>query len=163
MSLRTRILADPYYRFKSGFELAVGAQLGIKIDVNQATVDDWLRLPGISIHQARSLVSLSEMGVPFYSIADLAAALGIPINRIQPLEPVLSFQYYHEDSTLPQVPIDRASVGDLATIPGIDRDLATTIISERERGGKFKSLVEFQQRLGLSGQSIGELMHYLKF
>ena len=60
MSLRSRIIEDPYYRFKSAFEIAVAADLGVKIDVNQANVDDWLRLPGISIHQARQLVALSQ-------------------------------------------------------------------------------------------------------
>ena len=51
MSLRSRILENPYYRFQSPFEIAVAADLGVRIDVNQAGVDDWLRLPGISIHQ----------------------------------------------------------------------------------------------------------------
>ena len=74
MSLRSRIVEDPYYRFRSAFEIAVAADLGVKIDVNQATVDDWLRLPGISIHQANQLVTLSQAGVAFYSISDVAAA-----------------------------------------------------------------------------------------
>jgi DNA uptake protein ComE-like DNA-binding protein len=162
MSLRSRILEDPYYRFQSGFELAVGAELGVRIDVNQATIDDWLRLPGISIHQARSLVNLSQAGVPFYSIADLAAALGMPVNRWEPLAPILSFQYYHEDLALPSVHLARASASELATIPGIDEELARSIVADRSQHGVFTDLVDFQRRLGLSGKSIGELMHYLK-
>ncbi|MBN3922070.1 MAG: ComEA family DNA-binding protein, partial [Nostoc sp. NMS4] len=57
--LRAKLLNDPYYRLQSGEEIQIAAQLGIRIDANQATVDDWLRLPGLSIHQARSLVELS--------------------------------------------------------------------------------------------------------
>jgi DNA uptake protein ComE-like DNA-binding protein len=90
MSLRSRILADPYYRFQTAFEIAIAADLGVTIDVNQAGIDDWLRLPGISIHQARQLVALSQAGVAFYSISDLVAALGIPIARLQSLAPILS-------------------------------------------------------------------------
>ena len=56
IGIRNKIANDPYYRFQSLQEIAIAAELGIKIDVNQATVDDWLRLPGLSIHQARSLV-----------------------------------------------------------------------------------------------------------
>jgi DNA uptake protein ComE-like DNA-binding protein len=163
MSLRSRITEDPYYRFKSAFEIAVAADLGVTIDVNQANVDDWLRLPGISIHQARQLVTLSQSGVAFYSISDLAVALNIPISRLQWLAPVLSFQYYEESLALPCVKLDRATVEDLVQIPQISPELATEIITHRERDGNFKNLVDFQQRLGLSGKSIAELMHYLQF
>jgi DNA uptake protein ComE-like DNA-binding protein len=163
MSLRSRIAEDPYYRFKSAFEIAVAADLGVKIDVNQASVDDWLRLPGISIHQARQLVALSQAGVAFYSISDLAAALNIPIARLQWLAPVLSFQYYDRQSALPAVKLDRATAAELAQIPEISPELATEIIAQRESGGNFTDLVNFQQRLGLSGETIGQLMHYLRF
>ena len=163
MSLRSRIIEDPYYRFKSAFEIAVAADLGVTIDVNQASVDDWLRLPGISIHQARQLVMLSQAGVAFYSISDLADALNLPLQRLQWLAPVLSFQYYDPAVALPCVRLDRATVDELAQIPQISAELAAEIVSQREQGGNFKDLVDFQQRLGLSGQSIGELMHYLQF
>ena len=163
MSLRSRILENPYYRFQSPFEIAVAADLGVRIDVNQASVDDWLRLPGISIHQARQLVALSQSGVSFYSISDLSAALNIPIARLQWLAPVLSFQYYDESLSLPYIRLDRATVEELAQIPNISIELAQEIVTQRETGGDFTDLVNFQQRLGLSGKSIGELMHYLQF
>ncbi len=163
MSLRSRILEDPYYRFKSAFEIAVAADLGIKIDVNQANVDDWLRLPGISIHQARQLVALSQAGVAFYSISDLVAALNIPLARLQWLAPVLSFQYYDPVAALPSVSVNRSTITELTQIPQISPELATEIVSQRDQDGKFTDLVNFQQRLGLSGELIGELMHYLQF
>jgi DNA uptake protein ComE-like DNA-binding protein len=163
MSLRSRILEDPYYRFKSAFEIAVAADLGIKIDVNQANIDDWLRLPGISIHQARQLVALSQAGVPFYSISDLVAALNIPIARLQWLAPVLSFQYYDPVAALPSVSVNRSTVAELVQIPQISTELAAEIVNQREQGGNFTNLVNFQQRLGLSGELIGELMHYFQF
>lgn len=163
MSLRSRIVENPYYRFQSAFEIAVAADLGVQIDVNQASVDDWLRLPGISIHQARQLVNLSQAGVAFYAISDLAAALSVPIQRLQWLAPVLSFQYYDPVAALPSVSIDRSTVAELVQIPQISPELAAEIVSNREQGGKFTDLVDFQQRLGLSGELIGELMHYLRF
>jgi DNA uptake protein ComE-like DNA-binding protein len=163
MSLRSRILEDPYYRFQSAFDIALAADLGVAIDVNQASVDDWLRLPGISIHQARQLVSLSRAGVPFYSISDLAAALNIPSSRLQWLAPVLSFQYYDESEDLPSVKINEATVHELMQIPKVELELAEAIVAHRQQGGTFTSLVNFQKRLGLSGKAIGELMHYLQF
>ncbi len=163
MSLRSRIIEDPYYRFQSAFEIAVAADLGVKIDVNQAGVDDWLRLPGISIHQARQLVALSQAGVPFYSISDLVAALNIPLQRLQWLAPILSFQYYDRSIALPSIKINQATVAEIAQIPQISPELATEIVTLREQDGKFTDLINLQQRLGLSGESIRELMHYLQF
>ena len=46
-------LTDQGYRLRSQGEVDLAAELGFSLDVNQATVDDWLRLPGISIRQAR--------------------------------------------------------------------------------------------------------------
>lgn len=163
MSLRSRILEDPYYRFKSAFDIAVAADLGVQIDVNQASVDDWLRLPGISIHQARQLVALSKAGVAFYSISDLAAALNTPMSRLQWLAPVLSFQYYDRSLDLPSVPVNTATASELTQIPQISPELATEIVANRDRDGNFTDLLNFQKRLQLSGESIGELMHYLQF
>jgi DNA uptake protein ComE-like DNA-binding protein len=163
MSLRSRIQEDPYYRFQSAFDIALAADLGITIDVNQATIDDWLRLPGISIHQARQLVTLSRSGVPFYSISDLAAALNVPLSWLQWLAPILSFQYYDESESLPSIKINQATVGELLQIPQISPVLAQDIVIQREQHGNFTNLVNFQQRMGLSGRSIGELMHYLQF
>jgi DNA uptake protein ComE-like DNA-binding protein len=163
MSLRSRISEDPYYRFRSAVEIAIAADLGVKIDVNQAGVDDWLRLPGISIHQARQLVALSQAGVAFYSISDLVAALNIPISRLQWLAPVLSFQYYDRSAALPSVGINHATAAELVQIPQISPALASEIVAQREREGQFTDLINLQQRLGLSGELLGALMHYLKF
>src|SRR3712207_5879865 len=88
--IRVRIQNDPYYRLQSSEEIAIAAELGMQIDVNQAGVDDWLRLPGLSIHQARSLVELTGSGVQFCCIEDLAAALSCPVQRLKPLQPILS-------------------------------------------------------------------------
>ncbi len=163
MSLRSRIQEDPYYRFQSAFDIALAADLGITIDVNRASIDDWLRLPGISIHQARQLVTLSKAGVPFYSISDLAAALNIPPARLQWLAPILSFQYYDESESLPAIKINQATVAQLLQIPQIAPGLAQEIVIQREQHGDFTNLVNFQQRMELSGKSIGELMHYIQF
>jgi DNA uptake protein ComE-like DNA-binding protein len=108
-------------------------------------------------------VALSQAGVPFYSISDLVAALNIPIARLQWLAPVLSFQYYDPVSALPAVSVNRSTVAELIQIPQISPELATAIVNQREQDGSFTDLVNFQQRLRLSGELIGELMHYLQF
>ncbi len=164
-SLKSRIKNDPYYRFQSLAEIRIAADLGIKIDVNQASVDDWLRLPGVSIHQARSLVELSGMGVQFCCLEDLAAALGVPVQRLKPLQPILSFCYYDADSLSTPQPINpnTASVEQLTQIPAVDLFLARAIVQNRAESGEYRNLADFQRRLALNPQLISELMYYLRF
>jgi DNA uptake protein ComE-like DNA-binding protein len=163
-SLRSRILNDPYYRFQSLEEIQIAAQLGIQIDANQARVDDWLRLPGVSIHQARTLVELTQSGIHFHSLEDIAAVLNQSVQRLKPWELVLRFCYYEADSVLTIQPIDAnlASVDALSRIPGVDIDLARAIVQNRSLG-PYRSLPHLQRRLNLSKDLTEKLLHYLKF
>jgi len=162
---RARMLADPHYRFKSLEEVALAANLGVQIDVNQASVDDWLRLPGLSIHQARSLVQLTQSGVQFHCLEDIAAVLRSPLARLKPLEPVLQFCYYDPDSpvTVKQVNPNTATLEALVEIPVIDPILAKAIVHHRSAPGPYRDLADMQQRLYLPGELTTELLHYLYF
>jgi DNA uptake protein ComE-like DNA-binding protein len=164
--IRSQLLNNPYYRLQSWEEIAIASELGIKIDVNQATVDDWLRLPGLSIRQAKLLVDLSRNGIKFFCLEDLAAALSISLHLLKPLEPVLSFTYYDDESLVlpPQlINPNTATALALGQIPFINTELAQTIVENRQTLGMYRSLVDFQQRLGLSTDVISQLMYYLRF
>jgi DNA uptake protein ComE-like DNA-binding protein len=163
-ALEAKILNDPYYRCQSLAEVAIAAELGLKIDVNRASVDDWLRLPGISIHQARTLVELVGMGMQLLSLEDVAAAIGIPASRLAPLAPALHFCYYDTDSALaPQrVNPNTATWEQLAQIPLLEPSLAQSIVRERQAQGSFRNLADLQLRLALDSQFVAQLMHYLQ-
>ncbi|KOP25486.1 DNA uptake protein [Hapalosiphon sp. MRB220] len=164
--LRSKLLNDPYYRLQSTEEIAIAVSLGIRIDANQATVDDWLRLPGLSIHQARSLVELSNSGVKFYCIEDIAAALSMSIQRLKSLEIILDFSYYDDDSVdyiTYKINPNTATVESLVKIPFIELSIAQAVIENRQSSGPYRNLVDFQRRLNLSGDILAQLMYYLKF
>ncbi len=162
-SIRTKLLNDPYYRLQSTAEIAIAADLGIMIDVNKAKVDDWLRLPGLSIHQARNLVQLCEAGVQFCCIEDIAAALGISVQHLQPLAPILKFCYYDETLTITSCSPNTATIEQLAALPTVDLALAQAVVQNRELQGAYRNLVDFQRRLSLPGALISKLMYYLQF
>lgn len=161
---RDRVLQDPYYRFSSLEELRAAAALGVRLDVNRASIDDWLRLPGLSIHQARTLSALSQAGVEFHCVEDIAAALSLPMQRVQPLAPVLQFCYYGEGvERVQSINPNTASLEQITQIPGLDLALAKAILQDRQQRGPYRNLIDFQQRLQLSGPMISDLMHYLSF
>lgn len=164
-TLQKKILNDPYYRFQSLEEIAIAAALGIKINVTQASVDDWLRLPGISIHQARMLVKLISSGVELLSVEDLAAALSLSIQRLKPLEPILEFSYYHPESFLTPAKLspNTATIEQLLEIPSVTPRLAEMIVIQRQEHGIYRNLVDLQQRLGIDSQLVSQLMHYFQF
>ena len=165
IGIRNKIKHDPYYRLQSLKEVAIAVELGVKIDVNQATVDDWLRLPGFSIHQARSLVELVTMGIQLFCIEDVAAAISVPSQHLQPYEPILSFAYYGRFSPLnpERIRPNTASIAEIATIPGMSVDLAAKFLEERQANGKYRNLIDLQRRLNLDRELISQLMHYLQF
>jgi len=164
-AIKVKIQHDPYYRLQSVQEIVIAAQLGMTIDVNQASVDDWLRLPGLSIHQARTLFDLTSLGVQFCCLEDIAAALGMPVARLLPLTPILRFCYYDAESpATPQlVHPNTASVEQLSKIPAVDLFLARAIVQNRLEAGNYRNLADFQRRLALNPQLVSDLMYYLRF
>jgi DNA uptake protein ComE-like DNA-binding protein len=154
-------LTDPYYRFQTPTEVEQAAQLGVRIDVNKAGVDDWVRLPGISIHQAKTLVQLSQAGLRFYSIEDLATALGLSVQRLLPLSPILLFCYYETQGG--RLNANTSSVEALLELPGIDTVLAHQWVRERVNTGPYQNLGQLQQRLNLSGEMLEQLLPHLQF
>lgn len=160
---RERLQRNPLARLNSLEEVSIAAALGIRIDVNQATVDDWLRLPGISIHQARTLALLSQQGVAFYGLEDIAAALGLAGDRLAPFQDILQFCYYDSASTVTPVAIsiNQATIAQLMTLPGISSAVVERIMNERRRS-PFTTWADIQQRLRLTGEQVNQWLHYLK-
>jgi DNA uptake protein ComE-like DNA-binding protein len=161
----TILWQDPRYRFRSLLELNQAVRLGFRLDVSTATIDDWLRLPLFSIHQARLLVQLQRGGVAFHCPEDIAAALGWTPAQIAPLSEALRFTYYEADSPLncPRLNPNRTEGSKLLTLPGMNPALVQQLINDREQRGPFRDLADFQARLNLPGEQISDLMHYLIF
>lgn len=164
MLQKTRF-SDPHYRFRSLAEVQQAAALGICIDVNKASVDDWLRLPGISIHQAQLLNQLLEQGIQFCCIEDIAAVLNIPLPRLLPFAVLLQFCYYdpQELDAPRRVNPNFAGYETLAAIPGMSNVLARNVVRDRITHGPFQNLAEFQRRLNLNAEQTQSFLSTLSF
>lgn len=160
-----KIQQNPYYRFQSPQEIEIAGELGIKIDVNIASVDDWLRLPGISIIQARNLVEIHNSGIQFLCLEDLASALGVSVLKIQSWQPILYFAYYASDSfhAPAKINVNTATIAELQTIPNLDVNIAQKILLNRQKNGNFRNLADLKQRLDLTADFTYHLMAYLQF
>jgi DNA uptake protein ComE-like DNA-binding protein len=156
---------DPRYRFRSVLELQQAVRQGFRLEVATASVDDWLRLPLFSIHQAHLLTQLQRSGVALHCMEDLATALEVPIAQIEPLRQALQFTYYDATSPLncPKLNPSQAEPAALLGVPGLDERLVKRIVNDRNKRGAYRDLADFQARLQLSGDRIEDLMYYLTF
>jgi DNA uptake protein ComE-like DNA-binding protein len=145
---------------RAGLE-SIAAPSPASIDVNQASIDDWLTLPGISIHQARSIVQISQSGVQYHDLEDLAAVLGIPAAQLVALSDRLQFCYY-DGPDIDRLDPNLATAAELSRLPGLDASWADRIIQERSHG-PYRNLAHLQQRLNLSGELLSQAMHSLRF
>lgn len=161
--LKKTLAQDSYYRFRSADEVQLGVKSGVRIDANRATIDDWLRLPGISIHQARALVELSRSGTPLTCWEDVAAITGIGLERLQAFGEVVQFFYYDPESAVTprQLNVNRSSVEELMAV--IDQSLAERLVYYRQRWGPYKDWLDLKRRLQLPPDVITTLLHHLRF
>lgn len=162
--LRRRLQQEPYYRFASFEEMRMAASWGVSIDANTASVDEWLRLPGLSIHQARTLQSLTQKGLSLSCIEDVAAAIALPPDQIRPWEAMLQFCYYDREMALAPTAVNAntATADELATVPNLDIFLGRAIVHYRQQG-PYRDLADLQDRLRLTTAVTAELLHYLSF
>ena len=162
--LKRRLQQEPYYRFVSFEEMQLAASWGLRIDANTASVDEWLRLPGLSIHQARTLRSLTEKGLSLSCIEDVAAAIALPVEQIRPWEVILQFCYYDREMALTPTTVNAntATADELATVPNLDIFLGRAIVHYRQQG-PYRDLADLQDRLRLTTAVTAELLHYLSF
>ena len=134
------------------------------LDVNQASVEDWLQLPNLSIHQARKLTELTQRGVQLHDLEDLAAALNLPPAQLSAWAEQVQFCYYNgQEQAAVALRLDpnQASPEQLERLPGVTPDLVQAWVRQRQQS-PFQSLADLSQRLGLSGETTQVLMHYLQ-
>jgi DNA uptake protein ComE-like DNA-binding protein len=119
----------------------------------------------VAVAGARLLTQLIDAGLQFYCIEDVAAALGVSIQRLKPIEPILQFCYYDLESVhhVERVSLNAATPEALIQLPGVGPVLARAIVRDRTSRGEFVNLVDLQERLSLPDAMTADLMHYLKF
>jgi len=161
--IRTLLSQNPYHRLNSALEVSIASDLGLTIDVNRASIDQWLRLSILSIHQARTLFELSRQNVQFLSLEDISAAINVSPNQLKPFESILYFGYYATPMSLSpnKLHVNNASIEQLSTVDCIGQDLALTIVDERQRAGPYSTLANFQIRLSLDSELMSQLTYYL--
>ena len=129
------------------------------IEVNRASREQWLQLPGCSENTADLLLRLQRGGVQFSSVEELFRLLEMPEQQSRSWEPHLVV-HWHGD-TSPQPPaaaldLNNASTEELQTLGWPEKRLQG-LLRERRRNG-FRDLADLQERLCLPASAIEALI-----
>ena len=129
------------------------------VDVNRATANDWLKLPGCNEYMADLLIRLQNGGVQFTDADDIFRLLELPKNLSLLWRPHLLFNWYGDlPSQIKSPPLDlnNASAKELIKL-GWKENRIYALIKER-RKKSFKDLAELQERLCLPASSVEALI-----
>ena len=129
-----------------------------QIDVNRASQNDWLKLPGCSSDQADLLMRLQRGGVQFSGADDLARLLELSSEQVQQWLPHLLFRWYSEppNPTAAVLDVNNASNRQLQSL-GLSPERQQRLMRERSRQ-PFRDIADLQERLLLPAGVIEELI-----
>lgn len=162
---RMALIDNPRLRLNSERELHLARELGTRIDLNRCDVDDLLRLPGLSINQARRIVEVRRSQGQYLSPEELSTRAELSWDQVRRIEPMLMFCYYEDEpARLPaQVAVNHATVAELEMIEGMTRTLAEQIVYLRTERGSFRDLKDLRERLALPATETARFVNRLLF
>jgi len=127
---------------------------GERIDPNLAPPEQLARLPRIGPALAARIVAHRETNGPFRTLDDLRAVTGIGPALLEGIAPFLDLASAPVGSALPsgvagRIDINRATVAELESLPGIGPVIARRIIAYREANGPFGSIADLEKVSGV--------------
>lgn len=158
----------------------------LPIDINAASLEDFMYLDGIGEELARRIISYREQYGKFYDVYELSKVNGVgektlrgilpyiwadasglpPRTTVTEPEPVTTLppETATEPATEPPaiININTAGISDFASLPGMNSALAGNIVSLRESiGGSFASVYEILYAEGMTDGIFNKILPYI--
>lgn len=128
-----------------------------KIDINECTKDDMVRILGLPIVYANDIESLQNEGYIFTHAEELAEIAGVPESHVRRIAPMICFSYnYQKEARFTWKRLNILSPQELIQ-SGLDRVVAEAIVRERQSRGEYKSVIDVKRRTGLPFDSYRHL------
>lgn len=141
------------------------AVVGWVIDVNRATAEQWLQLPGCTKEMADLLRRLQRGGVQFSQANDLFQLLDLSPLQAEQWRPHLVFHWYGDAPPLAEpspLDLNAASAQELEQRLLWPAPRLTRLVQERFRR-PFENLADLQERLCLPPEAIEQLLGKVRF
>jgi competence ComEA-like helix-hairpin-helix protein len=150
-----------------------------RIDINTASADQLMGLPGIGASKAALIVASRGQQGPFASCQDLQRVNGIGAKTVENLEHLCtaganapassgsSHSVSHASNVRSSAPapsgnaidINSASAAELDAFPGIGASKAAAIVDDRQKNGPYASCQDLQRVTGIGAKTVENLAH----
>ena len=135
------------------------------LDVNRATAEQWLQLPGCSTAMADVLLRLQRAGVQFSQADDLFQLLDLSPLQAEQWRPHLVFHWYGDAPPLPEpspLELNAASRLELEQTLLWPEPRLSRLLQERNQK-PFENLADLQERLCLPPEAVEQLLGKVRF
>jgi competence protein ComEA len=136
---------------------------GEHIDLDRASVQELVRLPRVGPSVARAIVADRERRGPFGSLAGLDRVAGVGPVLLLAVQPFAAFSGHPSAAgtdggdSAGEVDVNRATVDELRTLPGIGPSRAAKLVAYREVHGPFATLESLADVPGIGPGTVARL------
>ena len=106
------------------------------IDINEATVEDFMQLPGIGNAFANRILKYRSVKGGFAAVSDIAKTYGLPDSTYNLILPYLTLAKPHVE----KININTASEYKLLQCPNMTKDMAAAIVVYRRQHGNYSTV-----------------------
>ena len=128
-----------------------------KLGLNEVDSIDLLKIPGIGEKTAAQIISYRTKLGGFVHIDQLKEVKYIDGERFAKIEPYL----YVNAANIVKINVNEATINDLVKHPYIDYYLAKSIVTHRDKKGKYASLAEMKKALLIYEELYQKITPYL--
>ena len=137
-----------------------------KVNVNSADAKELATLPYVGKIKAKAIIEYRKKFGPFRNLNDLGKVSGIGKKTLEQLEGKISFGQQQGKAKKDQVStkskagkinLNKASVKELQSLPGIGKAKAQNIVKARKKKGGFTSLDELTEIKGINEKVLQRL------
>jgi DNA uptake protein ComE-like DNA-binding protein len=121
-----------------------------KIDINTCSKHELVYELGLPIVYANDIELLRDLGYIFTYLEELTELAGIPEKQLEKIAPLVTFSYdVNKEGDVSWRRLNSFSFDQLVAC-NLEAKVAKKVISERQRQGPYKSLIDAMKRTGFS-------------
>jgi len=127
-------------------------------DINTADTTAWRSLPGIGSYRAKRIVRFRDALGGFATIDQVGTTRGLPDSTFQKVRNLLTTSKIYRP-----IAINRATYNELKKHPYINRNLANSIVKNREKFGRFNGPEDLRRLRLITEKNLPKLLPYFSF